>query len=234
MPAMAGNTGGHITIHIVESGVGDGLRRLVRTAIPKDTPGLRRADVMTCAPLRARSGPPRPQLGRTGIVASWDSAAAADEYLAAHPAEGGWSARLTPLRAVPEPGGHYPGIPTDVNDPSSATADTAPVAVLTIAHTKVARLIPFLRASARAEAGVHDAPGLLWSTGMADLPRRLAATFSLWSSAQAAHDYATGPGGHRRAMAADVAKPFHHHGSFVRMRVEQSSGSLSGRNPYMP
>jgi hypothetical protein len=104
------------------------------------------------------------------------------------------------------------------------------VAVLTLARTRVTQLPRFLRASARAAAPLAGAPGMIWATALARPP--VVATFSLWSSAQAAADYAyLDGGGHRKAMEADRSKAFHHDGAFVRFLPYQSAGHLEGRNP---
>jgi hypothetical protein len=198
------------------------------------TPGLREARGLVAAPLGGR--PPRPQLGRFGLVAFWDDDEAIDAYLASddpltEALAGGWSARLEPLRAVPEARGHFPGIPTDLPSGAADGASDAPVAVLTIGLLRRARLLPFLRASRRAEAQVAAADGFLWGTGLANVGQAVVSTFSLWDSSAAAAGFATATSGHTQAMEADGKETFHRAGSFVRFRPYAVSGELAGRNP---
>lgn len=222
------------TVHLADGGVPSTLRSLGRAPQPGVVPGLREARALVAAPLGGR--PPRPQLGRLGLVAFWDDDAAADAFLAGdHPLverlSGGWSARLEPLRAVPEVGGHFPGVPTDLPSGRDDGQSDGPVAVLTIGHLRRGRTLPFLRASSRAERAVVGAPGLLWATGFANVAQSVVATLSLWASSGEPHAYATSADGHTRAMREDRQRTFHHAGSFVRFRPYAVSGSLGGRNP---
>ena len=58
------------------------------------------------------------------------------------------------------------------------------------------------------------------------------ATFSIWQSLAALRGYIGGAGadGHRRAVQAHAAKPFHRESAFVRMRPL----SVSGEAPWWP
>ncbi len=220
------------SVHLLDGGVRTTLRCLRRTPTPTGTPGLRDARTVIAAPL---GGPiPSPQLGRVGLVAFWDAAAALDEFLATHPlAEAlsdGWSVRLEPLRAVPVASGHFPGVPDDL--PTAATVDhDGPTAVLTIARLRAHRAVTFLRTSSRAEKQVADAPDVLWATGLANVPRRVVSTFSLWRTGAAMRAYATSTSGHAAAISSERGRSFHHAGSFIRFRPHTASGSLPGRNP---
>ena len=222
------------TVHLVDRGVRSMLRSLGLAPQPGEVSGLWEARTLIAAPLGGR--PPVPQFGRLGLVAFWEEDAAADAFLAGdHPLverlAGGWSARLDPLRAVPEAGGHFPGVPTDLpSGPDDGQSDE-PVVVLTIGHLRRRRTIPFLRASNRAERQVVGSPGLLWGTGLANVGQSVVATLSLWASSVEPHAYATSTDGHTRAMREDRQRSFHHAGSFVRFRPYVVTGSLAGRNP---
>jgi hypothetical protein len=219
------------SIHLVDGGVRSTLKALRRTPSPVDTPGLRNARTMIAAPLSGR--PPAPQLGRLGLVASWDDEASLDAFLDTHPlAEtlaGGWSVRLDPLRAVHVADGPWPGLPNDL--PTGKVDGTGPVVVLTIGHLRLPRLVPFLRASAKAERDVADSPGVLWATGLANLGQRIVSTLSIWDSPEHTRTYATSTSGHSAAMRAQAQRSFHHYGSFIRWRPYAATGSLEGRNP---
>jgi hypothetical protein len=158
----------------------------------------------------------------------WNDETALDQFVADAPIAramaGGWSTRLQPLRAW----GAWPGLPDDL--PTARNVENAgPVAVLTMGRLRVRRAVPFIRASAKAEARVVEAPGCIWATGLARPP--FVSTFSLWESADAARDYAFAPGAHNEAIAQGRAEPFHKREAFVRFRPYATIGHLDRRNP---
>jgi hypothetical protein len=220
------------SVHLVDGGVRSTVGALRHTPSPGDVPGLRDARTLIAAPLG--QSPPLPQLGRRALVAFWEDEAALDSFLAttpraAEPARG-WSVRLDPLRAVSIPAGPWPGLTPDV--PSGDVAERAePTVVLTIGHLRAARAVPFVRASAQAERQAVRAPGLLWSTGLANVAQRVVATFSVWESSGHLRAYANEADGHVAAMRAQDARSFHHVASFIRFRPRSAAGSLAGRNP---
>lgn len=134
--------------------------------------------------------------------------------------------RLKPVRLYGAWSG-MPGLPKK----ESPVADEEPVAVLTLGRPRLARTVPFLRTSARAERAAVDTPGVLASTALAR-PPRFVSTFSLWRSAAEMRDYAHSSGGaHQAAVKTDQARPFHHESAFVRFRPYASQGSWGGRDP---
>jgi len=217
-----------VSIHVADLGARRALGVLRRQPKPGSIPGLRHADLAIAAPLSA-SVLPSPALGRVGLVGFWDNDEALDEFLAAHPLAAsfaeGWHTRLEPVRAH----GAWPGLDGDIPRPRTTSHDGQAL-VLTLGRLRLSQTARFLRASAMASAGVIDAPGLIWATGLARPP--FVSTCSLWDSASAVSAYAYGTGGpHEGAMAADAAKPFHRRSAFIRFRPYRASGSLVGRNP---
>jgi hypothetical protein len=216
------------SVHVADIGASSALKVLRKAPTAKSTPGLRHANVALAAPLSA-SVRPTPQLGRAGLVAIWDDDAALDSFLAddamADALSGGWRVRLAPLRLH----GSWPGVPDDL--PRARTVGHhGPAAVLTMGRVKVNRIIPFFKASAKAEGAVLDAPGRIWSTGLAKPP--FVATCSLWESSDALAAYAYGDTpAHPDAMAEDRARGFHHESAFIRFRPYDSHGHLDGTNP---
>ncbi len=77
-----------------------------------------------------------------------------------------------------------------------------------------------------------EAPGLVWATGIARVPK-IVATCSLWETSKAAATYAYGhrEPAHSDAIAAGEAKPFHHQQAFIRFRPYAARGHLDGKNP---
>jgi hypothetical protein len=216
------------SVHIADLGPRHALPLVAKRPSRITAPGLRHAELALAAPLSG-SLRPAPQLGRVAFVGFWDDDAALDRFLTsseiARALAGGWSVRLEPLRAW----GAWPGLPDDLPKARNIEHD-GPVGVLTMGRVKVTRLVPFLRASAKAEAQVVDAPGLVWATGLARPP--FVSTCSLWESSDAARAYAFERGvAHNDAIATGRAKPFHHREAFIRFRPYASTGHLDGRNP---
>jgi len=193
-------------------------------------PGLLYARTMLGADLTPRLAPaPRP--GRVGLVAAWEDDAGLERFLVTHwlarALSGGWHVRLEPLRAW----GAWRALP-DLPGPAFSELGSDPVAVLTLGRVRLRRLVPFLRASARAEGEAVANPEMLAGTAMAR-PPRLVCTFSVWRTAQAMREYAQGDpaAGHPRAVAEHLHRPFHHESVFVRLRPYASSGAWDGRDP---
>jgi len=219
-----------VSVHLADLSRRSALR-LTRTRLdPSTAHGVRYAEITVAAPLSGRLLP-RPNLGRVGLIASWDDEPALDAFLAAHPlAEQlahGWYVRLLPTRVF----GSWPQLPglpaTEV-----PMGDAEPVAVLTLGRLKLSQTLRFLRASAAAEGLAVREPALLASTGLAR-PPGLVATFSLWRCTSAMRAYARGERNpeHLSAIQAHAVRPFHHASAFVRFRPYAAAGEWDGRNP---
>ena len=217
------------SVHVADVGVRSALALSRKPPAPGSIPGLRNAEVGQAAPLRA-SLLPKPQLGRAVLIGFWEDDDAIDRFVDGHPLAAhfasGWQVRLEPLRAF----GTWPGLPADV--PAARRVDyDGPVAVITLGRLRASQAVRFLRASAKAEAAVLEASGLVWATGIARVPK-IVATCSLWESATAAATYAfdRGQPAHADAIAAGAAKPFHHQQAFIRFRPYGATGRLDGKN----
>ena len=217
------------TVHLAATGTRQGLRTYRSALDPAAVAGLTYAEKVLTAPLSSAILP-KPTFAEVGLIASWKDDEHVDRFLAdpvlAGPLAFGWHVRMRPLRVF----GAWPAMPGLPEKPLPVD-DAEPVVVLPLGRPRAIRLHPFLPASARAEAALEGAPGLLASTGLAH-PPRLVSTFSLWESAAAmrayAHD-ATGP--HMAAVRGDRAVRFHHESAFVRFRPYLSAGSWAGRDP---
>lgn len=174
---------------------------------------------------------PRPNIGRIGLIATWDDDQALENFLAHHPlAEQlahGWHIRLQPTRIF----GTWPQL-AGLLACEEPMDDAEPAAVLTLGRLRASQTVRFLRASAAAEGLAIRDPSLLVSTGLASLPA-LVATFSLWQSTAAMRAYSRGEAhpAHLAAVHAHAAQPFHHESAFVRFRPYASEGKWDGRDP---
>lgn len=218
-----------LSIHLVEAGARERLRLLRAVPRPGDVPGLRWATTTLAFPLGA--GPAG--MDAAGLIAAFDDESALDAFAAEDPLarrfDGGWHARLEPLRAVgafaPLPGIGEPELPADPDEP---------VAVLTIGRTRLRRLPSFLRASAPAERQAAGDSAALLSTAMAR-PPRLVSTFSVWRTCAEMRAYATAAGeAHMRAMRVNAAHPFHHEQLFARFRPTGAQGAFRGSSALAP
>jgi len=216
-------------VHIADVRPDRAVSTLRRTPKPKQVAGLRSAFTALAAPLRS-SLLPAPTLRRVAMVSFWDDDASVEsfEQSDAFPAAfaDAFRARAEPLRAY----GSWPGLDPEVPRTRKVDYD-GPALVLTLGRLRVSQAIRFLRASARAEAAVLEADGLVWATGLGRPP--LVATCSLWKDSSAIAHYAFEPadGAHASAIAEGRQKPFHKQEAFVRFRPYAISGSLHGKNP---
>jgi len=218
------------SVHLALIGTRRGLRTSIRGAPgPAAVPGLAYAETVLTAPLSA-AVLPKPTFAEVGLIASWEDDEHLERFLAdpalAGPFASGWHVRLRPVRVF----GAWPAMP-GLPARETPVDDDEPVVVLTLGRPRIARLHTFLPTSARAEAALDGATGLLAATGLAH-PPRLVSTFSVWKSAAAMRAYAQdAAGAHSAAVRADRATPFHHESAFIRCRPYFSAGTWSGRDP---
>src|SRR5262249_37423938 len=158
---------------------------------------------------------PLPHAGRAGLIACWEGDAALDRFLTTHPfAEhlaSGWHVRLEPLHRF----GSWAGM-NELPMSDSPAADDEPVVALTLGRLRRTRPRAFLRAARPTERAAVENPAVAAVTGFGRLARPgLVATFTIWRSLAAMHEYAFGPdGSHQAAVKVDRAKPFHAESAF--------------------
>jgi heme-degrading monooxygenase HmoA len=219
-----------VSVHLANVGAGAPWC-LRHTPTSERAPGLRYAAVTLAAPLGGELLP-RVRPGRIGLIAAWDDDEALDRFLAEHPLarrlEVGWHLRMTPLRAS----GTWSALP-ELEHGEGHAAPGEPVAAVTLGRLRTINVVRFLRASAAASKLASESEGLVASSALAR-PPHLVATFSLWRTLTAMQDYVHGRNGagHRDAIRAHTAKPFHHESIFVRLRPYRSAGRLGGRDPF--
>ena len=219
-----------VSVHLADVGALRAQRLLYRRLDPAAIPGMTYAEPTMVGPLGKR--PPKPQLGRIGLIAAWDDDVAIDRFLGGHPfgerlAEG-WHARLEPRRCFGSWAG-MPGLPKR----ELPMHDDEPAVALTLGRLRALRIRPFLKASGPAERDAVGNPAVVAVTGLTRPARpRLVSTFSVWRSAGAMREYAFGKDGpHQAAVRADRALPFQHEQAFVRFRPYASQGSWDGSDP---
>lgn len=174
-----------------------------------------------------------PNLRRYVLLAAWDSAAAAETFFTTHPQWQAyrqrsaeiWTSCLQPLKAH----GLWDGVqPFDLSAAEMPAAD-GPVAVLTRASIRLLKTPRFWRYVAPTSAAVAQAPGVMASIGLGELPVVRQATFSVWESARAMQDYAYRSATHKEVIRRTRQERWYSEELFARFRVLSSEGTWDGR-----
>lgn len=211
-----------ISVHLADVGLARSVPALGSPPRPDPARGLRWAAAVL--PLTIGHVPPRPRLGRIGLIAAWSSDEDLDHFLTDDPwsrhLTGGYDVRLAPLRTV----GSWAALPELQHGHDNGSVDE-PVGVLTLGQLRTSQALRFLRATAIAERSLLTQPALSLSVRITRPP--FLATFSLWSSTQGMQDYTQAPG-HTNASTQHTAKPFHHQAAFTRVRPYRTRGTWTG------
>jgi hypothetical protein len=175
-----------------------------------------------------------PNWSRYGLLAVWESSAAAGDFLEhsramhdyrRHAAEI-WTVQLLPTQAHGTWSGINPFLPV-----VSAPPCGAPLAVLTRATIRWQRLIAFWGAVPEASRAVEKAHGLLASVGIGEAPFFRQATFSLWRNEADMQAFAYARAAHREIIRRTRAEGWYHEELFARFAPIASAGTWNGRDP---
>ena len=180
-----------------------------------------------------------PNWRRYGLLATWAEAEAAEAFFATHPlwqayqerSAETWTAHLAPLHSH---GNWYgqnpfaaPAAPLPGEPPAPAPA--GPLAVLTRASIRPARITRFWRYVEPASRALADVPGVRLAIGLGELPLVRQATFSIWDSAEAMRRYAYHNPAHREAMQLTRREQWYSEELFARFRVLRTAGTIDGQ-----
>ncbi|MFG2245954.1 spheroidene monooxygenase [Spirillospora sp. NPDC048823] len=189
---------------------------------------------------RGRSMSLGADLRRWALFAVWDDEAALDGFLessaiaARWRAEGeeSWHVRLAPLASRGGWGGRDPFGPEVPASPRGAAPRApGPVAVLTRASIRPARLVAFYRSIADVDRALRREDGCIASVGVGEWPLARQATFSLWEDDAAIARFAYREGAHRDVIGRVRGERWYAEELFARFAPYGSRGTWDGRDP---
>lgn len=175
----------------------------------------------------------RPDFSRYGLLATWESAGAADEFFGdsrlftayRRRAAEIWTVRLVATQSHGAWGGVNPFLPV------AAPTVNSTVAVLTRASIRWNRLRRFWSQVPSASRALDDAEGLLASIGIGEAPVKHQATFSIWRSADAMKAFAYNSPTHTEVIRRTRDEDWYCEELFVRFLPIASEGLWNGRDP---
>lgn len=109
-------------------------------------------------------------------------------------------------------------------------ADEA-VVVLTRATINIQRLPEFWNNVPRVSPTTDNAPGLLFKTGLGELPLVQQATISVWKDQQSINNFAYKMQEHKQVVLKTHQRNWYNEELFARFRPVQSWGTVGGENP---
>jgi hypothetical protein len=224
-----------VTLHlwgVPRRGIPTAVMRMATDRRPlRRTPGLRFAKLLGTGSGRTftiRDADPR----RWGLLAVWDSAAAADAFHHGpvarrwqRLAEEQWTARLRPLAARGRWSRRRP-----FGEPRPQRWD-GPVAAITRARLAPRKAVSFWRAVPPVSADLHAGPGLGMALGIGEAPLGLQGTFSVWRSAADLNRFAFERAAHVEAIRRTAEEGWYAEELFARFALLSAEGTLDGRDP---
>ncbi|MHC2992560.1 spheroidene monooxygenase [Pontibacter sp. HJ8] len=176
----------------------------------------------------------KPNLKRYGLLCTWESEEAADEFLERselmleyrlHSNEI-WTVKLLPLQAH----GLWDKLQPFTPQLQPEKPD-GPVAVLTRASINWLALPDFWRYTPKTSKALEKAEGLICSIGLGELPLVRQATFSVWESIEAMKQFAYQDPLHLEVIKRTRAKKWYSEELFARFKPVDSQGFWNGVDP---
>ncbi len=175
----------------------------------------------------------QPNWNRYGLLAVWATLADAEKFFATAPlmaayrrhAREIWTVYLAPVQVHGCWSGQNPF------QPLSDRPNDGPIAVLTRATIRWQKLLPFWHAVPASSAALAQAPGLLASIGVGEVPFVRQATFSVWRSEADMKAFAYRNDVHRTVIERTRAEHWYAEELFARFVPIGSNGQWNGVDP---
>lgn len=176
----------------------------------------------------------QPNLRRYGLMCTWESEEAADEFLERsdlmleyrlHTYEI-WTVKLLPTQAHGLWDGKQPFTPQ-----LQESTQAGPIAVLTRASINWRALPEFWRFTPKVSQALEQASGLICSIGLGELPLVRQATFSVWESVEAMKAYAYRGNLHQEVIKRTRAGKWYSEELFARFIPTESTGFWNNTDP---
>ncbi|MFF3441911.1 spheroidene monooxygenase [Streptosporangium sp. NPDC002721] len=222
-----------------------------------DRPVLRRTPGLTFWRLlgsgRGASTSMGADLRRWALLAVWRDERDLDRFLRDSPVaerwrsttRESWQVRLIPLASRGNWNGVAPFGPLPTSPPGLPPGDASgfphggaggpdpggPVAVLTRASIRPARLVAFYRSVPGVDRLLAEQDGCLASVGVGEWPLARQGTFSLWRDAAAMRDFAHRGRAHRQVIGRTRAEGWYSEELFARFSPYASEGTWDGADP---
>jgi hypothetical protein len=171
-------------------------------------------------------------LRRRAMFALWDNEAALDTFVASSRLAGRWKSSTEYWHVqLAGAGGHGTWRGVDVSGTLGASTSDGPIAVITRADVHLRTWRAFSAARPAVDRELRNAKGLLAVLGFGEAPIGRQATFSLWSSAAAAREFAYSQPEHRDAIARTRRERWYGEEMFARFVPYASTGTWDGVDP---
>nr|WP_225986585.1 spheroidene monooxygenase [Rufibacter sp. LB8] len=178
----------------------------------------------------------KPNWYRYGLMCTWDSPNAAEDFLHGHPLMRQYQEHtfeqyhlsLLPLQTH----GLWDGKNPFTTETRASTQDQ-PIAVLTRASIKLTKVLDFWKHVPQASASLDQAQGLLASIGLGEAPFIRQATFSLWENEAAMKAYAYRTASHRDVITRTRTQGWYSEEMFARFTPIKSEGTWNGVDPLL-
>jgi hypothetical protein len=116
---------------------------------------------------------------------------------------------------------------------AASLSATEPLVVLTRATIHLKRLPEFWKYVPQVSESTEHTPGLLFKTGIGEVPLVQQATVSLWKDQQSLDAFAYKMKQHRTVVGLTRTRNWYSEELFARFRPLQSWGTLEGQNPLL-